>query len=239
MTSFAIFTQAMKASLSGLYPLLRARWPLFLLLHAAYFAAEQYFRFAEEVASQRASESLGLLAANASLAVSFDLFWYSAFFALTVKACSDLKAQRQTPPGEVLIRYLNPLVIENIRVLARVIFWLPFLVLPALYNYVRLFFVSFVVVEEPLYEMGQLNAFNRSREVSRGRAGLTLIATLTSLALAPLLSTLITGGETAIWHNPVRALLAMPVIVLVNVWSILFLFSIFKALTGLMPGSEA
>lgn len=133
------------------------------------------------------------------------------------------------------MRHVNSLAIEGTRVIARILFWTPFLLLPALYQYLRLFFVNFIVVEDPRYDAGQISALERSREMSRGRAGLCFIALLIGTLTEPILSGWINGGEIALWHNPVGALLSLPVSLALNLWTLLFLFSVFEALNQLHP----
>lgn len=236
-SSFRILRDAAREANRSLGPLLRARGPLLLGLHLLAFAAEQYFRFSEEVASRRMSESLGLLVTNAGLAVSFDLFWHSLFFVLVVQACSDLMRGTPTSAIDALARHFNSLVIESTRVIARVLFWMPFLLLPAFYHYLRLFFVNFVVVADPRYELGQVSALERSRELSQGRLGLCLTALGVGALSEPILSHLVNQGEIAIWRNPVGALLSLPVTFFVSIWTLIFLFSVFRALTQLHPST--
>ncbi len=213
------------------WPLIRSRAPLLVGLHLLGFAAEQYFRYSEEIASLRMSESLGLVATNAGLSLSFDLFWQAAFFVFAVQAVVDRERSDHTPPLDAFVRHFNSLAIENTRVVARVLFWLPFLLVPAVYHYTRLAFVGFVVVGDPGYSLGRVRALGRSHDITQGRAGLCLFALAVSGLGGPLLSNLVHGGEIAVWHNPIGAISSLPVTLSVNVWGLIFMYSIYRALS--------
>lgn len=238
-SSFSVLTRAFKHAFRDLWPVLRSRAKLLVGLHVLAFLGEQYFRYAEEAASRRMSESLGLIATNAGLAISFDLFWHAAFFILAVQALADRERGLHTPPHDAFIRHFNQIVVENTRVIARVLFWLPFFVLPAVYQYLRLAFVGFVVVEDPGYELDRVDAIARSREISEGRAGLCLLAVLLSALAEPVLAGFVHGGEIAVWRNPVGAIFSLPVTLAVNVWTVIFMYSVFRGLSVVSPHARS
>lgn len=231
ISSLSVFRGAVVAATRELWPTFKSRAPLFVGLHILAFLAGQYFRYSEEISAQRMSESLGLVATNAGLAISFELFWHAAFFLLTVQALADRTRNIHTPPTNALFRHFNALVIENTRVIARVIFWLPFLLLPAAYQYLKLFFVGFVVVDDAGYELGRVSALERSRELTQGRIGLCICSILLATLAEPLITGLVHGGEIAVWRNPVGALISLPVSMVLNVWALIFLFHVFRDLS--------
>lgn len=231
LSSASILIAAAKRATRETWPLIRSRAPLLVGLHLLGFAAEQYFRYSEEIASLRMNESLGLVATNAGLSLSFDLFWQAAFFVFAVQAITDRERSDHTPPLDAFILHFNSLAIENTRVIARVLFWLPFLFVPAVYHYARLAFVGFIVVGDPGYGLGRVSALGRSHEITRGHVGLCLFALVVSALGGPLLSNLVHGGEIAVWRNPIGAISSLPVTLAVNVWGLVFMYSIYRALS--------
>jgi len=220
--------------------MLRKRWPLWVVWHLLYFLASQYSRLLETRMQIASPENVMGLATQASLALSFDLFWYCGFFAAVVCTVADSEHDRpQTPFFTILMRHLNPLVIENIRVLARVIAWAPALLLPAFYQYVRLFMTSFVVILNPQYEEGRLGALERSKQLTKGRFGLCVLAILLAVSFEPAVSAIIMGGEIAVWQNPMRVLLSLPVSLVLNLWTVIFLLSVYQALDQARPVVDA
>ncbi len=208
----------------------RRHWRWLIFLHFIQFLATQYMLYSEDIMARRGDESIGLLAATSSLMVSFNLIWYSVFFSLVIQAVSHLRSQEPPNIRETLMHNIQQLLIENLRVLARVIFWIPFFILPALYQYIRLAFVSFVVILDPDYARGNTDALARSKQITRGHALLALTAIIFCLALEPILSGLITAGDGSLWKNPLGALGSAPVSALSETWGVTFLMLIYQSL---------
>ncbi len=71
-------------------------------------------------------------------------------------------------PFEVLQKEFKPLTIENIRSLARMLLWSLLLLLPGLYQLIKLSFVSFVVLFDPRYRSGAVDALDESGQLTKG-----------------------------------------------------------------------
>ena len=223
------FFSATKTAFRLVLPVLRARLILVIGLQMiAYFAA-QYFRLAEKQMASFMEENLLFIATNAGLSIAFDLVWQAVFFMVTILTVLDL-----TSPRKVGLRRTSEsfqeLVIENIRVAARAIFWLPFFIVPALYKYVRLSMVSFIVLTDEEYAKGEADALKKSYEVTKGRVMLCTIALILSSMIEPLVSNIITGGEIWIFENPIGSVLSIPASLIVELWAMIFLFAIYSQL---------
>jgi hypothetical protein len=231
------FFGAAKTATKLILPVFKERWLLFIALELVAFLAAQYFRFAEVQISNQTEENLMMLATNAGLSISFDLIWHALFFMVVVITTIELSTKRQSGLKRSTETF-QELLIENIRVVARAIFWLPFLIFPALYKYVRLSMVSFVVLSDDEYQAGKVDALKRSYDVTRGHFLLCGLALLLSTLIEPIVANIINGGEISILENPVGATLSMPASLFAELWSMIFLFGIYSSLRSEKNGSE-
>ncbi len=226
---FRAFTGAAKTATQLILPVFKERWLLFVALELVAFLAAQYFRFAEIQIANQTEESLMMLAMNAGLSISFELIWHALFFMVVVITTIELSTRDRTSFNRSSDTF-QQLLIENIRVVARAVFWLPFFILPALYKYIRLSMVSFVVLSDVDYQQGKVDALKRSSEITRGHFVLCAVALLLSSLFEPIIANIISGGEISIFENPVLATLSMPASLFSELWSMIFLFGLYSAL---------
>lgn len=209
--------------------LVRQQWPWLLGLTLVQFAAGQYMQYTEDILNQRAAEDIGLMATTAGASVSFDLMWYAVYISIVVKAASP---RAELISFSQLAQDINQLLIENLRVMARVIFWLPLLILPAAYQYLRLVMVPFVVLDDADYDAGRVDALARSRHITRHHAFVCLLALLLSLLAEPVVRHFVSGDDGALWRNPVGTLAAVPLTAFVELWSVLALYCLYQRMAS-------
>jgi hypothetical protein len=116
--------------------------------------------------------------------------------------------------------------------MAAVLYRLPFAVIPGLIELLRLLFVPHVVLLEPNYPRGSVDALKRSREMIRLKWGLILIITLVSLGLNTVVDTLTQGsqGETYFWQVPHVFLLSSVLTLSINLVYEVYLVALFLRL---------
>lgn len=78
--------------------------------------------------------------------------------------------------------YTWPLFVEGLRMTAYVILWSVAFVIPGIYKQVRYLFVPFVVLLDPHYQKGEVDALERSAELTKGVFGWLLGLFLISFA---------------------------------------------------------
>jgi hypothetical protein len=82
-----------------------------------------------------------------------------------------LEVQGQKPAGSFLqftAIHLKALSLESVRALAMCLLWLLALIIPGLVKYVRYFFVPYIVVADPEYQAGRIDALKESDRLVRG-----------------------------------------------------------------------
>jgi len=65
-------------------------------------------------------------------------------------------------------KHIKALTLESLRALAVTLIWTMALILPGFFKYLRFFFVPYIVVADPLYEKGQVDALEKSNQLVKG-----------------------------------------------------------------------
>lgn len=226
-------------------PVLREAWLALLIVHLLGFSASQYTGFALDFIRSRAREDLPLLFLLASLEFVISVMTSSLWLIVvagTTDASLRLANAHSRPNGFPRPSHLRPLaltfgnfnqvLIEQVRAFAAILWRVPFLILPALIEYVRLSFVPFVVLFDPDYRQGRIDALTRSRQTIRGHFLLVLTAVCLSLFAPVLAESALQGDrEPWVWVNPVGALSAMLLTLFINLFTSIFLFAIYRRLS--------
>ena len=101
--------------------------------------------------------------------------------------------------------FFNQLLIEQVRVFAALIIRLPLLLIPTVFEYVRLAFVPLVVLTDPEYQAGHRDALTQSRHLSRGHWLVIAIWLVGTVALPFGIRQLLEGERGPwVWENPWR-----------------------------------
>lgn len=208
-------------------------WLPLLVLHLADVGTHQYFTYASELIRSRGREDLLLIAATASLEVLFNLIWTALWLITVVDAIG-------TAPEPVRItRHLNPLLIEQIRALASVFWRLPLLIVPAIARYVRLSLVPFVVLCDPRYAQGGIDALENSRGLSRGHFFLLTLALSTNAIVPEVVRRLAQGDRSELfWLNPWGVGLGAALTFPLNIVTTVFMCGLYRQFSSLTPPSS-
>jgi hypothetical protein len=236
MTPIQILKTAFIQMARGLWPALHAVWPMLLTLHVLDLLFSQYSNWLQGMIMQKGDPSIALLVLLFLSTGAFQLLWSAAWLLCLAPVFRGWLTQ---PPGslsQTLPAYgrsvpFRLLVIEQMRVFAKVLLWLPLLVLPAFYQYIRLIFVPLVVVFDPQYQNGQADALQRSREITQRHLGLIVLVLLIAFGIPVLLESLAQGDSDFIWENPVHIGLVSIMMLFVNLASSIFLFSAYRSLS--------
>ena len=146
------------------------------------------------------------------------LAWSLTSQALTLTLLARTLARNDGFPFR---RTIELLVIENLRALAATLFRLPFLVVPAVIEWIRLTPVSYIVILKPQYRLGRIDALDTARTYFKKHR--LRVTGLFSLSLILFFIEFITTGSS---ENPPLWKVANPKEALVNFSSI----AIFAAL---------
>jgi hypothetical protein len=223
-----IFRQALHISLRCFTPVLRRFWPWFITLAIISIGVEEYsYQF------QRAIEGLDsppmLLVAGVLFA---SLFWEVSSGALVILLASlgtrDVLHQQKSSPTRLMTTTMMPLTIETLRSLGWALLWSFALLIPGLIRYIQYSFVPYIVLFDPRYENGELDALEHSRYLIRGHTG--AIAGLIALYFVLLsgFSLLVTGSS--IFKNPVATLCSHGLYQLLSLMLSIFLYATYESL---------
>lgn len=95
----------------------------------------------------------------------------SLFFALIIPSRWDewRKAEQQRSLGFLLKKYTVPLTLESLRAFVKMLLWTLLLILPGIFQYWRLTLVPYIVILNPNYDEGRLDALKHSHDLIRGK----------------------------------------------------------------------
>lgn len=103
--------------------------------------------------------------------------------------------------------YFNQLLIEYCRSLGRIISWGLLFIIPALFQYLVLFFVPFIVIHNNDYDLGKVDALDYSKKIFLKKWGSTTLLILIFLIALPLAVSSLFDEYKIIWKTPIPSLL--------------------------------
>jgi hypothetical protein len=211
---------------------LRRNWIAIICLHLVQSAASQFIGYATDYLRVIGKEDLVYISSIALFEMTFTMLWSAVWIMLISQAAeAELEQRKRQSFGTSFMRYFNQIVIESVRSLASVIWHAPLLFVPALTQYVRLTFVPLIVIFDPDYERGTVDALNKSRRLSRGHFWLTATTVVLSIAIPWYVEQTIEGGNGEwIWQNPIGVSFAVALTLLINTFTSVFLFALFRGI---------
>jgi hypothetical protein len=211
---------------SALYlKVLRVAWYWLIPLHLIDAGSNQLFAVATDRMQAMGREDFFSLACMAVVELVFTIIWSAAWILVLTISAQFVIGQRQTLPHA---RPFMQVLIEEIRVLGAILWRLPLLIVPALFQYVRLAFVPFIVILDPAYARGEVDALAASRRLSRGKFLLLGATVLISFTLPWILDELAQGDSGSIWSEPLKGVASTTLSLFINIASGLFLFSLYR-----------
>jgi hypothetical protein len=173
------FRRGFKPAFEFTLYLLKTSWYWILAFHLFFFSAAKYFEQLAELNSM--SSQMVILCRLTQMLCGLTV---SLFLALLIPGrFQDWKTG--SPPrslGLLIKKYTVPLTLEGIRVFVKVLLWSLLFVLPGIFQYWRLSLVPFIVMLNPDYDKGRLDALKHSHNLIRGH-DFGWVLTLVFLAL--------------------------------------------------------
>lgn len=139
--------------------------PLIIAVHLLCFCLGQYFSHLREIGPQSSAFTILIVAGTLLITLTESLF----YLMLVPGRFADYRSGQ--PPRafpQLLQKYTAPLVLESLRVFAKTLLWTLMLVLPGLFQMWRLYLVPFIVMLNPDYDEGRLDALKHSHALIRG-----------------------------------------------------------------------
>lgn len=232
VSSTKLMARSLRETLREFIAVIKNSWGFLAGLTLAQGLANQVFSFALDSLRESGREDLALIAFFAVAQLIFSLAWGAIWLVAVVRAEQQARNPQMIQVHSIW-RDFNTLMIEEVRILAAVLWRLPLLVIPSLTEYVRLTFVPYIVVLDPEYRRGQRDALAASRALSRGHFWLLSFTLLVSIVLPWIFEELARGdGGMMIWENPVGVPLGWVLTLLINLVTSLFLLKLFR---GIFP----
>ena len=148
-----------------------------------------------------------------------------------ITAASMLEKPFATP-------YIGSFVAEFLRVLAQILMWGLLLILPGVYRYAQLIFVSWITLFSKEYRSGKIDALELSKRLVKGRMVRIFVVLTVTTALELLCDYIpeMAGGFHGYFSRITFAFLSM----LVAVWGFSLIYLLFeKAMEDVVPNLSA
>jgi hypothetical protein len=149
-----------------LLPVLRRSW---LVLAVTLAGCEFFHQFFSHMAHEAAETSSVAQIFSLCGELLVEMLEYTVFSLLIPQRIMEL--DKSEAPGSFWafsFLHVKPLTIEGIRSFAVAIFWGFLLIVPGIIKYVRYTFVCFVVVADPEYQAGRVDALDQSERLIKG-----------------------------------------------------------------------
>lgn len=230
--------------LTKLLPLVLRRSGFALVcLHFAKEMSLQLLNYAGAQVQASGREDMPTLVGLVAMNFFFEILWGAVWSFVLISATRA--ALRQEPLWSARSwRDLNQLLIEGVRSMAAVIYRLPFLVAPGLIELLRLLFVPHVVLLEPEYSRGRVDALKRSRQAVKMKWFLLLVVTLVSLGLSQAVELAMPQGESPtdpqwFWQSPGLFLMSAILTLAINLVYEIYLVAVFLRVNGQLEREAA
>lgn len=146
--------------------LIKSSWYLILPAHILCFCLIEYFRGMAQAHSHNSTVSILMVLA----AVLMTLIRSLVFLLIVPGRFDDFRQKRKYRSFFFLLKkYTLPLTLEGLRVVGKTILWLLLFIFPGLFQAWRLYLVPLIVVLNPQYDEGKVDALRHSHKLIRGR----------------------------------------------------------------------
>ncbi len=218
------FFWAFKKTNKYFWPVLKRSWVWLLGVTICSEAMYQYFTYIAQ--NYRPPSGVNVPATLGDLVASL-----LEFIVLTMLIPQRvMELDRNDPPQSFIgfaKKYIKPLTAESLRALAMTILWTLVFIVPGIFKYVRYFLVGYVVVADPEYEAGNVDALKESNRLVKGITIELFIFVVILIFLDSWQSTL--REHDPFTTAPVVAALATVVFFFLNYYANVFLFMLYQS----------
>lgn len=164
------------------------------------------------------------------------LVWVYGFFSVVVGLFFPLLSsliifamfKKESSPFVFLKKFFSQSLIEALRAWGKALSWSLLFVIPGIVKFAQYFFVPFVVCFDSAYQNGQVDALERSKQVSKGKLGILLGLLLFFDAVIPIILSSF-DEYSVLWQTPPEALILCFVEMLLNICFIWILWRIYES----------
>ena len=218
--------------LGRLLPLVLKRSGVMLVvLHFAREVSSELLNYLTSRSQSSGREDAATLILLVGLNLFFEILW-SAVWSFVLISATRAAVRDEPVWSERSLSDLNQLLIEGVRGLAAVVYRLPLFIFPGAVELLRLLFVPHVVLLDPLYARGQVDALTESRKAIKLKWGLILTVTVVSISLSMWVSLLTQSesGDVWLWEAPRLFFLSAFLTLFINLVYEVFLVAFFLRL---------
>lgn len=171
---------AEKKARAAYWPFIRSSLTVLLPLWILSELMDQYFALGARLATRGSPEQMMAQVGQLATAVTVS---FVLILLLPIRI-QDWQQRRKPYRSWMTVAHEHggPLFIEGLRMTGVVILWALLLILPGIYKQIRLLFVPFVVLLDARYQAGEVDALERSADLTKGIMGWLVLLFLGSMA---------------------------------------------------------
>lgn len=175
------FNLSLRRAQHKFIPVIQNSWGFLLGLWILISIFTMYFEEMLKLDPQRATE-VGILA-TIGLVLTSLLEAFALLNALPFRLDELERKIKPRPLLPLIKKSIGPLALESIRVAAHVLLWTLAFIIPGIIKWTRLTFVPFVVLLEPAYAHGKIDALKESERRAKGKTWVLFFVLLISQIL--------------------------------------------------------
>jgi hypothetical protein len=211
----SLFSEAGKV----LFPILRLTWPVLLGIELLSLTESQLYALLSQTITARGREDFFLLLFMGLSSLAIEIVLDAAQVLILAAAVLTALGEKPFPNySELFSQNFGHILIEKIRAVASIALRSIFFIIPGIIESFRLALVPYVVILDPGYHRGEVDALNESRKLVKPIWPLVVVAMLAVITLPAVITTIAGGDEPLIWENPVSILVGRGINFFVEVY---------------------
>lgn len=219
--------KAFKDSIA-IYPKLFSYWKILIAVHILSFLATEAFSWEQDRVLGSGREELMPIFLIFAGSILVEIVFTTAWVIAVTHAVRSIESKKNFETN--VFQDFNAALIEATRSLARVLRWIPVFIVPGLVKFIRLTFVPFIVVDQPAYKRGSIDALNESERLIKTHFWKILFALVLALGLPSLPGLFLEGENISLASRPSLSITWSVFEFFTSLLATVFLFSIYRQL---------
>lgn len=203
-------------------------WKILLAVHVVSYLGTEALSWEQDRVLSSGREDLMPIFLVFSGSIVAEIFFTTAWVVVVAHAIRQLLSNSKFESH--FIEDFNSALVEATRSLARVLRWLPVFILPAFVKFIRLSFVPFVVIDQPAYKRGEVDALNESERLAKRHFWKVLLVLILTLALPSLPSIAFQSENISLASRPLLSITWSVFEFFASLISTAFLFCFYREL---------
>ena len=188
---------------------------------------QQYFLYLRQILQVQLAPGSHFLLLNEAASFTVDTACQGLLLLSIPAILHSFESSSKLALGSHMRKNIAPVCIELLRVTARVMRWGLLFIVPGFYKHMQYMFVPYIVMADPRYQMGHVDALQRSEQLLKGRFAALFIFLCAFLLLSTVV--FLPLAEASITETPITLLLLSPLRFSLDLFFYIFMYYYFNA----------